>query len=149
VAAGAEDGSVVVWHLDGWDLTDWEQSARLPARDAPVSCLRWSQQGDRLAIALSNWSNRDSSSIVVWRPDDRIGVRTLPFEQPIGAIDWLASDEIVVADWDGAAKTIDLATERVVGNQWLSKDVISGAFFSPDCPLLPRWQAGRLARISD
>ncbi|HWB11715.1 MAG TPA: M56 family metallopeptidase [Pirellulales bacterium] len=144
VAAGAEDGSVLVWALD-----DREQVARWPQQDAPVSSLRWSQQGDRLAIALSSWSNRDSSSIVVWRPDDARDVQSWSLEQSIGAIDWLSPDELVVADWDGAAKTVDLATGLVAGNQWLSKDAVSGAFFSPDCPLLPRWRAGRLARVGD
>ena len=149
VAAGAEDGSVLIWDLGGWDLTDWEQVAKFPRQNAPVSCLRWSRQGDRLAIALSNWSNRDSSSIVVWRPEDGIDVQTWSLEQSIGAIDWQSSDELAVADWDGAAKTIDLTTGQVVGSQWLSKDAVSGAFFSPDCPLLPRWPAGRLAWVDD
>jgi bla regulator protein BlaR1 len=149
VAAGAEDGGVLVWALGGWDLADWEQVARLPRQDAPVSCLRWSHQGDRLAVALSSWLDRDSSSIVVWRPDDASGPQSWSLEQSIGAIDWLSSDELVVADWDGAARTMDLPTGQIVGKQWLSKDAISGALFSPDCPLLPRWRAGRLASIGD
>ncbi|HEV3341377.1 MAG TPA: M56 family metallopeptidase [Pirellulales bacterium] len=144
VAAGADDGSVVVW-----DLNDREQVARLPEQDAPVSCLRWSNQGDRLAIALSTWSNHDSASLLVWRPGDSSGLQRCSLEQSVGAIDWLTADEMVVADWSGAAKTIDLTTGQIVENQWLGKDTISAAAFSPDCPLLPRWQAGRLARVGN
>jgi hypothetical protein len=144
VAAGAQDGSVVVW-----ELGDREQVARLPQQDAPVSCLRWSKQGDRLAVALSTWSNHDSSSLLVWRPQEGSDVEKWPLEQSIGALDWLAADELVVADWGGAAKVMDLTTGLFVETQWLGKDTISAAAFSPDCPLLPRWQAARLARAGD
>src|SRR6185369_4485793 len=43
VAAGARDGSVVVW-----DAGTGEEIAKLTAADVAVSCLRWSEQGDKL-----------------------------------------------------------------------------------------------------
>lgn len=64
LAAGAADGSVLVW-----DLSSGEQLARLAGQDAAVSCIRWSRAGDRLAVALGRWSDREQASLVIWSPD--------------------------------------------------------------------------------
>jgi bla regulator protein blaR1 len=145
VAAGAADGSVFVW-----DVSGTAESATLLARyagaaEAPASCLRWSKDGDRLAIAFSEWSNRDASLLAVWYPATNVVKKELRLEHSIGAIDWLNNDEMVVADWDGDTKFIDIEAGILVGSQRLGKDTISAAAFSPDCPLLPRWQAGPVA----
>lgn len=144
VAAGAADGSVLVWDVTGAGETG-ELVARLAGGDTPASCLRWSRQGDRLAIARSEWSNRDASSLVIWQPVDDVIDADLPFDHSIGALDWLSNDEVVVADWNGEAKYMDIESGMAVDSQQLTKDTVSAAAFSPDCPLLPRWQTGRLA----
>ncbi|HQU46520.1 MAG TPA: M56 family metallopeptidase, partial [Pirellulales bacterium] len=87
VAAGAVDGGVLVWNM-----SDEEVVARLPQHDAPVSCLRWSKQSDRLAIALGTWSEGDLSSLVVWRPADGRVSDNVSLDNPAGALDWLTDD---------------------------------------------------------
>jgi WD40 repeat protein len=144
VAAAAADGSVLVWKV-GDTGEPGVLVARLAGGETPASCLRWSTLGDRLAIAFSEWSNRDSSSLVIWQPAEDVVDGELRFDFSIGAVDWLSHDEIVVADWNGEAKSIDIESGMSVGRQQLSKDTVSAAAFSPDCPLLPRWQTGRLA----
>jgi bla regulator protein BlaR1 len=141
VAAGAADGSVLIWTVGEEDAV-----ARLPRQDAPVSCLRWSKTGDRLAIALSEWSNRDSSSLVVWRPGEAAVSKEVPLDHSLGALDWLDDEAVLVADWSGAAQVVDLASGMPVESFWLSKDSVSAAAFSPDCRLTPRWQAMAVER---
>lgn len=138
VAAGAIDGSVLVWSVSEQDII-----ARLPRQQSPVSCLRWSTSGDRLAIARSDWSNRDFSSLVVWRPIETGDTKEFPLDHSLGALDWLGEEELVVADWSGAARMIDLASGMSRESFWLGKDQVSAAAFSPDCRLLPRGQARR------
>jgi bla regulator protein BlaR1 len=136
VAAGAADGSVLVWNVGEEDV-----AARMPHGDAPVSCLRWSERGDRLAIAMSDWSNRDVSSLVVWQPGAATVGESISLAHSTGALDWLNEDELFVADWNGEARVIALGSGMPVESLWLGKDSVSAAAFSPDCRLLPLWQA--------
>ncbi|HVX12395.1 MAG TPA: M56 family metallopeptidase [Pirellulales bacterium] len=140
VAAGATDGSVLVW-----SVIEEEPVARLPRQDAPIGCLRWSKEGDRLAVSVGDWSDHDSSSIVIWQPAGGIVSREFSIDQATGALEWLADDELIVADWSGDARVMNLMTGIAVESLWIGKDKVSAAAFSTDCPLLPRWQANRLA----
>lgn len=136
VAAGTADGSVLIWTVGEEDV-----AARLPRQDSPVSCLRWSKSGDRLAIALSDWSNRDWSSLVVWRPDETTVAQELSLDHSLGALEWLDEEAILAADWSGAARVLKLASDKPAERFWIGKETVSAAAFSPDCRLMPRWQA--------
>ncbi|HVA49226.1 MAG TPA: M56 family metallopeptidase [Pirellulales bacterium] len=144
VAAGAADGSVLVWNM-----ADEEVVARLLLHEAPVSCLRWTKQSDRLAIALGTWLDRELSSLIVWRPADGRVSENVSLDNPAGAIDWLTDHKLIVADWGGEARVCDLRSGLSVERLWLGKDLVSAAAFSADCPLLPRWQAARFGEGGD
>jgi bla regulator protein blaR1 len=148
VAAGAADGSVLVWSVDEEEREE-EPIARLPRQDTPVSCVRWSKDGARLAVALSDWSNRDFSSVLVWQPADGTVSREFSVDHATAALEWLADDELLVADWTGDGHVINAASGLPVERLWLGKDMVSAAAFSTDCPLLPRWQASRFDEYSN
>lgn len=135
VAAGASDGSVLIWSIG-----EEEDVVMRLRQAAPVSCLRWSRSGDRLAIVCSDWSNRDSSSLVVWQPGDTAGIKQFAIASSVGALDWIGDEELLIAEWSGAARAIDLSSGRSLASFSLGKDLVSAAAFSPDCRLLPRWQ---------
>lgn len=136
LAAGAADGSVLVWNVGDDDVV-----ARLPRQDMAVSCVRWSKGGDRVAIALSEWSNRDSSTLLVWRPGDAMIAQELSLDTTSGALEWFGDEAVIIADWNGTARIVDLALGMPVGSRYLGKDSVSAAAFSPDCRLTLRWQA--------
>jgi WD40 repeat protein len=139
VAAGAQDGSVVVW-----DVRTRDEVARVSPNDIPVACLRWSHDGRRMAIARGSYSEHATGgAIVVWTPADGTIVREIPLSMPVGAVTWVAHDRaLLAATWDGNATLIDLATglplSRPVDLGLNRKNVVSAAWWSPDCPLLPR-----------
>lgn len=140
LAAGAEDGSVLVW-----DPAAGDEISRLPDQQAPVDCVRWSPRGDRLAVALGHWSAGDTAALVVWSPGERLTSAPQPLAQPVGALDWLPDGKsLVLADWDGRARVWNVSAETTVGWLTLEKDLVSAAAWSPNCPLVARWQADQL-----
>jgi beta-lactamase regulating signal transducer with metallopeptidase domain len=131
VAAGARDGEVLVWSLASGD-----EEARLSLPDTPVSCLRWSQGGDSLAIAFGRWSDADQATLVIWSPDKDAIVLEEPLAAPAGALDWLEQGKtLVIAGWDGQAQVWNIAAESPVWSLQLEKNDVSAAAWSPDCPL--------------
>lgn len=136
VAAGAVDGSVWVWVVGSE-----EPVARLTRQEAPVACLRWSPGDDRLAIAVGDWSSHEQLSLIVWQPSQNAAGDPLPLDRALGAVEWLTDHELVLADWSGAARVVDLTSGAAIEQLWFSKDAVSAAAFSPDCRLVPRWQA--------
>ncbi|HEX5444587.1 MAG TPA: hypothetical protein VFW87_12185, partial [Pirellulales bacterium] len=143
LAAGAADGSVRVW-----DLSSCEPIARLPTQDLQelaVSCVRWSRRGDRLAVSLGRWTDREQASLVIWSPD-KGHTASYAITAPAGAIEWLADDgSLLLADWDGRGRIWRLAEESPSAWLALSKDAVSAAAWSPDCRLISPWQREQLA----
>lgn len=140
LAAGAADGSVLVW-----DLSGGEQIARLARQEAAVSCVRWSAHGDRLAVSLGRWSDHGQASLLIWSPEEG-RASSYALGEPAGAIQWLADDaSLLLAGWDGRGQIWRLTDEAPSGWLTLSKDAVSAAAWSPDCPLIPSWQNEQLA----
>jgi beta-lactamase regulating signal transducer with metallopeptidase domain len=146
VAAGTSNGDVHVW-----DLSRADEVARLRRQPSGVSCVRWSQHGDRLAVALGSWSENDAASLVIWSPEERaIPVEPFLLDGPAGAIQWLADDTaLVVAAWNGRAQVWNLATREPVDELQLAKEAVSAAGWSADCPLISNWNANQLVMRSE
>jgi beta-lactamase regulating signal transducer with metallopeptidase domain len=137
VAAGSQDGAVLVW-----DLPSGDEVARLSLPSVPVSCLRWSKGGDRLAITFGRWSDADQASLAIWSPDAKTVVLEEPLSAPAGALDWLDQDQrLIIADWNGQAQVWSIAQGGPTWSVQLEKDDVSAAAWSPDCPLLREWTA--------
>ena len=134
VAAGAADGGVLVWDIASGDVI-----AQLPPGNVAASCVRWSKQGDRLAVTLGSFVDHERSSLVVWRPHENIVVHRQRLPKPAGAIDWLGEgSNLIVADWSGQGTLWDLDSADVVGQWQVDKTLVSAAAWSPDCPLVSR-----------
>jgi len=138
VAGGAQDGSVIVWNLKTGD-----EVARLPAAGVAVSCLRWSHNGDKLAISFGDFSERDESALMVWSPWESAASFHTELEAPAAALAWLPSDEsLVVADWTGDAQAWPLNNDGPPYRVTLGtsgKQLVEAAHWSSDCPLIPAW----------
>jgi bla regulator protein BlaR1 len=143
-AAGTVDGTIAVWNI-----LDEVETARLNREGIAVSCLRWSPDGEQIAATLGAWSSTSEAGCVVWSPARGEIVLDRPLDRPGGALDWLSPGTLIVADWEGAAAILDLhdaARDRAIE---LEKDTVSAAHWSPDCPLVPPWQAQQLAAASE
>ena len=132
VAAGAADGSVLVWNLE-----TGEAVAGLPARDVPVSCLRWSQRGDRLAISLADFSDEANATLLIWTVNQGAPALEIALDKPAGALTWLGEDrELLVASWDGEGQLWDLESQTSSVRVTIGREVVKAANWSPDCPLI-------------
>lgn len=145
LAAGAEDGSV-----QAWDLTSGDLLAQLPPGDAPVNCVRWSKRGDRLAIGVGAWSQRDEARLLIWAPQESVLVAEQPLDEPVGALGWLGDDEaLIAAAWNGDAIVWSTTTSEMVGSLQMDKDKVSAAAWSADCPLVSSQFAERFGRRAE
>lgn len=141
LAAGDADGRVLVWSLATGDV-----SHRFARQDAPIGAVRWSSGGDRLAIGVGDWASRERAALVVWVPQEGVVLSQHELDEPPGAVDWLPGDKaLVVADWYGRAQVWSTESGEVISDLRLDKDLVSAAAWSPNCPLVPRWSADRLA----
>ncbi len=139
VAAGAADGSIGVW-----DLASQSEVARLANPDIAVSCLRWSPDGSRLAVALGSWTTPDDARLLIWSPASGQALAEHSLLAPLGAIDWLSADLLLLADWQGGATVRNLAGQSIGPSLQLEKNVVSAAHWSPDCRLITPWDAQQL-----
>jgi beta-lactamase regulating signal transducer with metallopeptidase domain len=143
VAAGSSDGSVLVWDLA--DASVVRHS--LQHQDVPVSCVRWSSRGDRLAIALGAY-NAAAPELLIWIPaDDTREPQRHPLQKPLGALAWLADDaNLALAAWGedkissmASCQVWNLKTGEPTGQViTIEKDQVSAARFSADCQLISK-----------
>jgi bla regulator protein blaR1 len=135
VAAGDQDGLVLVW-----DLAEGSETARLELHETPVSCLRWSDGGERVAVTHGAWSDASLASLAIWSPAEHAIVLESPLAEPVGAVEWLEGDaSLLIAAWSGRAEIWETASGRPLWPAQVEKNLISAAAWSPDCPLAIEW----------
>ena len=144
LAAGAANGCVLVWNLAMVD----EVAAKLIDQQAPISCVRWSRAGDRLAVTVGAWTDDDHASVLVWSPMEDSILASYPLEKPAGAVEWLADQSLLVAAWDRSTTMWDLTTGRPSRAFEIDKDQVSASHWSPNCPLISSRLSDSLARGS-
>jgi bla regulator protein BlaR1 len=136
VAAGSRDGNVIVW-----DSASGEEVARAAPVNSSVSCVRWSPQGDRLAVALGDFSKREPSELVIWSPFTNQAPEETPLEEPVAALAWSAGDNrLFLTDWNGVARRYQVASglfSEAVSLGPTGKQIAEAAHWSADCPLAP------------
>jgi bla regulator protein blaR1 len=139
VAIGTSDGMLSVW-----DLAAESEVARLENPDIAVSCLRWSPSGDQLAVALGNWTATSDARLILWSPSTGEIIADESLALPVGALDWLSGEVLLLADWDGTATIRHESGEQLPSPMNIAKDLISAAHWSPNCRLLTTWEADQL-----
>jgi hypothetical protein len=114
-----------------------------------VSCLRWSPEGDRLAVSFGDFSNREGSGLVIWSPLSDQVLAQISLDQPAAALAWLPdNDRLLVANWNGAAWLWQADLEAQGSPVSLGaggKLLAEAANWSADCPLSPALVSGDLA----
>lgn len=130
LVAGTHSGSVVVWDMASGDEVSHVEFG------VAVSCVRVSNRGDRFAITLGDWSDREHSRLIVRSLMEDAVLQEQSLEQPVGAMDWVGPDNaLVLAAWNGHARIWNSNAGRMVSELRLDKDRISAAAWSSDCSL--------------
>jgi beta-lactamase regulating signal transducer with metallopeptidase domain len=138
VAAGNSTGVVSVF-----DLVSGVEN-RLDNLSS-VACVRWSADGERLAVGLGDY--RDSQgALVIWDPRSNTLSDEFSLPRPVGALSWLDSSSLLIADWSGQTQVFDIATGELTLSKKVQKTLVSAANWSPDCPLVTRFEAQELAQ---
>jgi WD40 repeat protein len=139
VAIGTSDGMLSVW-----DVAGESEVARSENPGIAVSCVRWSPSGDRLAAALGNWTAASDARLILWSPNTGKIDAEHSLVQPVGALDWLSGDALLLADWNGTATVHHLKGASSLASITIAKDLVSAAHWSPNCRLLTTWEAEQL-----
>jgi len=143
IAAGAKDGAVLVW-----DLRSGDEVARLAPSSTSVSCLRWSPQGDRLAITFGDFSDRDQDGLLIWSPLENVFLAQIALDMPIAAMAWLGDGRVLLADWIGDGQIWQTGNESPQYSVALGrngKQTVEAAHWSADCPLVSEALAEELS----
>lgn len=135
VAAGTDDGRVLIWDAKFGDVV-----ANLPEQATAVSCVRWSPDGDRLAISLAPWDHSDEAKLLIWNPTSDIVLHDFTLDQPAAALSWRDDDRLAVIGWGIVGDIWQLSTGERVSQFTVEKDAPSAANWSPDCPIVLRAQ---------
>jgi hypothetical protein len=138
VAAGNSTGAVSVFDLVSGDET------RLSGL-SPVACVRWSADGERLAVGLGYFQD-SQGAVLIWDPQSNRQPEEHLVPAPVGALTWIGSSSLLIADWSGQCQRFDLASGVLTPSLKVQKTLVSAANWSPDCPLVPSWQAHELAQ---
>lgn len=141
VAAGTSTGQALLW-----ETTPGEEGTRyfqheLSLSGVPISSVRWSPRADRLAVSVAAWNDSVDAELVVWSLSKGAVVQRLPLAKPVGAIEWLSDDSVLVAEWDGMANIHELKSGRIISRLELEKNSLSAAAWSTECHLLARQRA--------
>jgi hypothetical protein len=89
----------------------------------------------------------EQGGVMVWDGKSAAKPEQLSLPQPVGALDWLDDASILIGRWDGQGQVFRPATGDVASPVRLDKTAVSAANWSPDCPLVPLWQAQELAAL--
>jgi WD40 repeat protein len=138
VAAGTSAGAVSVYDL----VSGAETRLNVPSY---VASVRWSADGSRLAVGLGHYQD-GQGAVLIWDPRSTVQPDEYSLARPVGALSWHDGSSLLVADWSGDCQVFEAATGELTPAGKVQKILVSAANWSPDCPLVTRWQAGELAR---
>jgi beta-lactamase regulating signal transducer with metallopeptidase domain len=148
VAAGSQDGSVIVWNL-----ASGEELAHLAPVSVSVGCIRWSHDGQQLAISYGDFSDDDQAALLIWSPQQNQVLRQVELPRPVAALAWLPDDEsVLAADWTGEAllwRLGDESSAHQISLGVVGKQIAEAAHWSADCPLVPSGLTSQLLLGAD
>ena len=126
VASGDQAGFVRVWqHESGHIVRD------LPREMAPVSSLRFSPNGSRLAVATGTASTPTAGRIVLWNTADWTVRTEMNANQPTAAVTFDPEGlSLVSGDWQGRVARWNVETGELLG--YVEDQQVAVAAATPD-----------------
>lgn len=140
LAAGSADGVVIVW-----SSIRPEELIRHNRQTASVSCVRWSPQGDRLAILCGEQDLKQPGRLQIWRIEDDQLLADDSLVESAGTMSWLSDDALLIAAWSGQGTVRNLRGQFPDLQVSLRRELVLTAGFSSECRLVPVWAGERLA----
>ncbi len=129
VAAGGRSGQVILLDLIG------EAAPKTITAPAAVNCVRFSPSGENLAVGCGDWMASLSGQVVLYDTHDwKITHRKTSVS--MGAIAFASDEELILGGWTGRVQLWNLASDEIVAEGDVNKNVVSAASFSPDNPSL-------------
>lgn len=129
VAIGGRGGSVMVFDSHA------VSSPQKIAAPAAVNCVRFSPNGRQLAIGCGDWMASTSGQVLLF--DTQSGkIMQRKDSVVMGAIAFASDDELILGGWTGRVQLWNLASDEIVAEGNVDKNVVSAAAFSPDNPAL-------------
>ncbi|MBW3540908.1 MAG: hypothetical protein KY476_11610 [Planctomycetes bacterium] len=135
IASGSRDGAVMLWDAGGGRiLNTW-------TTDRPVACVRFSHEGERLAIVEGHWNNTEQSyrTVVLSMAGGELSPVSA-FETLAAVVEFLPDGTLLTADWSGRVVGYHRAQAGVLYGR-VDKLAVDAARFSPDNRLLDELSA--------
>ena len=128
IASGSRDGIVRLWHI-GADPGQRE----LPREAAPVSCVRFSADGHRLAVTVGDSASPTGGRIVVWNTGDWSERTSMNWNQPTSAVAFGRDGRSLFSgDWQGRVARWNVETGELLGFVEGQQAVIAASEISPE-----------------
>ncbi len=127
IAVGGRAGQVAVLSVDG------QAALRTWTAPAAVNCVRFSPNGRNLAVSCGEWAATSSGQVVLYDADTG---RVTHQKRSIttGAIAFASDEELILGGWTGQVQLWNLASNEIVAEGAVDKNVVAAAAFSPDNP---------------
>lgn len=129
IAVGGRDGLVMILNATG-KSTPLQWTA-----PTSVNCVRFSPNGRHLAVGCGDWMASLSGQVILF--DTEHGqIAHQKRTAATGAIAFASDDELILGGWAGKVQLWNLASNEIVAEGQVDKNVVSAAAFSPDNPAL-------------
>ena len=128
IVGGSRDGVVRLWQRGA------TPSAReLPREAGPVSCVRFSADGHRLAVTVGDSASPTGGRIVVWNTSDWTERTSMNWNQPTSVVAFgRDSRSLFSGDWQGRVARWNVETGELLGFIEGQQAVITAAEISPE-----------------
>ena len=132
IATGSRDGIVRIWNR-----TSDRPVRELPRELGPVNCVRFSPDGELLAVATGDWLAPESGRIALVEfhaGEERVSMN---WNSPAAAVAFRADGESLISgDWHGRVARWRVSSGELLGLSEGHKNLMAAAEFSPNGSLL-------------
>ena len=127
IVTGGRDGIIRIWND-----TSSQPVQELPRELSPINCLRFSPDGQLLAVATGDWMSPSSGRIALYQASDWTERISMNWNSPAAAVAFRGDGEsLTSADWQGRIAKWSLASGELLGLTYGHKDLVAAAEFSP------------------
>ena len=131
IAIAGSSGVVSLIHSEGGEVLH-----SLDNGPDNVTCVRFSPDGQRLAVCSGDWRSRASAAVKIWNVTSRSAERTIALRETPGACAFASGDELIVATFNGTISLWNLRFGECVASGMANRNIVPAAAFSPDNSLL-------------